>query len=141
MRPALCLLAVVALLAGCDASTDLDPVEGDLTVTLPVRYDDQAADGPPPFVVVATTGTYPCPYQLVVDARATSRQLTVEAEGARMPEVCGSVIAPATAQVALPAGAGDGYRIVVVRPNGRRSTFVLTLTRGLYAVVPAPESR
>ena len=145
MRLRACLLLAAAL-AGCDsdASGDLLAVEGDLTVRLPT-WDGQAADAPPPFVVVATTGGYPCSgYTLAAEVETGDRRLTVEVEGVRgvpADEVCATVISPATLRVDLPDGAGDGYSVLAVSPDGRRFPFVLTLAGGRYDVVPAPTTQ
>ena len=147
MRLRACLLFLAAALAGCDsdASGDLLAVEGDLTVRLPPTYDGQAADAPPPFVVVATTGGYPCSgYTVVAEVETGDRRLTVEVEGVRgVPagEVCATVISPATLRVDLPDGAGDGYSVLAIDPDGRRYPFVLTLAGGRYDVVPAPTTQ
>ena len=144
MRLRACLLVLAAAFSACDSDAPDDPlaVEGDLTASLPPTYDGPAADAPPPFVVVATTGAYPCGgYTLIAETQADARRLTVEVEGVRGPQafgVCGTALAPATLRVDVPANLSDDYSILLVDPDGRTFPFVLALVNGRYEVVPAP---
>ena len=131
-------LAALALLpvAGCDSAADgLLPVEGALVASVPPLYDRLPGDPVvvPAEVVVATTGTYDCAnYRLVADVAARPGVQRVDVRGAVASEGCLRARGPASLAIALPAGAGAGYRVEVSGPGLPLATYVLVEEGGVY---------
>ncbi len=139
MTRAILLLAV--MVAGCDSAGDgLLPIRGGLIVALPPVVEDAPIEEqtPPSTVALWTGGTYDCNgYAIVVETRHDEAELRINARGVAAPQDgCRPVIVSASASVGLPAGAGDGYRVVVSGPDVPRAAYVLVERDGRFEIEP-----